>query len=59
MKYVMTLIWAILIGGALAYVLASMAGDAFNVTQSIVYSIAAFIAISIMDVVLAVPADEK
>jgi hypothetical protein len=59
LKYLMTLIWAILIGAALAYVLSSMAGDAFNLTQSLVFSVVAFIGISIMDAILVIPMDEK
>lgn len=48
----MALIWALLIGSALGYILTSMADEAFNFTQSIGFSIAAFIAIIFIDAVL-------
>ena len=48
----MTIVWALLIGGALAYILSSMAGDSFNLTQSISFSAIAFIAILLLDGVL-------
>ncbi|MBO1003610.1 DUF2929 family protein [Pseudogracilibacillus auburnensis] len=48
----MTIIWALLIGGALAYVLASMAGEPFNVTQSLAFSISMIIGIVLLDGVL-------
>lgn len=59
MRYIMTLIWALLIGAALAYVLNSMAGDPFNVTQSVTFSAGIFIAILLMDMVLHKPMDEN
>jgi len=52
MRIIMTIIWALLIGGALDYILTSMAGDPFNLTQSIVFSAAVFIAIVVLDGVL-------
>jgi len=52
MKFLMTIIWALLIGGALAYVLSSMADDPFNVTQSLVFSAVMFIAIVLLGGVL-------
>jgi len=52
MRFILPLIWALLIGGALAYVLSSMAGDPFNLTQSISYSVAVFIMILFLDGVL-------
>lgn len=52
MRFILPLIWALLIGGALAYVLSSMAGDPFNWTQSISYSVAVFIMILFLDGVL-------
>lgn len=54
MRIIMTLIWALLIGAALAYVLSSMGGEPFNVTQSIVFSASTFIAIILLDGVLRV-----
>ncbi len=52
MRFIITLIWSLLIGGALAYVLSSMGNESFNVTQSIVFSASAFIAITLLDGVL-------
>lgn len=45
MRFIMTIIWALLIGGVLSYVLTSMAGEPFNLNQSIILSsiIAVFI----------------
>lgn len=47
MSYVMTLIWSVLIGGAIAYVLTSMAGEPFNLTATLflggVFAITVFI----------------
>lgn len=59
MRFIMTIIWAVLIGAALAYVLSSMAGAAFNLTQSLVFSAVAFIAILFVDGVLSTQAPEK
>lgn len=43
----MTLIWSVLIGGAIAYVLTSMAGEPFNLTATLflggVFAITVFI----------------
>ncbi|HLR22446.1 MAG TPA: DUF2929 family protein [Pseudogracilibacillus sp.] len=58
MKYIMTIVWALLIGAALAYILSSMAGDTFNMVQSIVYSGVVFIIILIMDNVLSVDTEQ-
>ena len=52
MRVIMTIIWALLIGGALAYVLSSMGGGSFNMTQSLLYSAGVFIAIIFLDGVL-------
>ena len=59
MRFIISLIWALLIGGALAYVLSSMADNAFNLTQSLVFSGIAFIAIVLMDVILKTPIGEN
>lgn len=48
----MTIIWAILIGSALNYVLTSMAGDPFNLTQAIGFAAATFIGILAFDGIL-------
>lgn len=58
MKYIMTIVWALLIGSALAYILSSMAGDPFNMVQSLVYSGVVFIIILIMDNVLSVDTEQ-
>lgn len=55
----MTIIWALLIGGALAYVLSSMADQPFNLTQSVVFSVAVFLFILIVDAVLTTQEPEK
>ena len=52
MRFIMTIVWALLIGGALTYVLSSMGGETFNLTHSITYSVVAFIAILLLDGVL-------
>ncbi len=52
MKFIMTIIWAILIGSALNYVLTSMAGDPFNLTQAIGFAAATFIGILAFDGIL-------
>lgn len=58
MRFIMTIVWALLIGGALSYVLSSMNGDPFNLTQSLALSIGTIIAIVLMDVVLTVSEPE-
>ncbi|MFD2042701.1 DUF2929 family protein [Ornithinibacillus salinisoli] len=45
MRYLMTIIWAVLIGSVISYVLSSMAGDAFPLMDTLVLS--AIIAIAI------------
>lgn len=52
MKFIMTLIWALLIGSALAYILSSMANDVFNLTQALGFGAATFIGIILFDGVL-------
>jgi len=52
MRFLMTIIWALLIGGALAYVLSSMAENPFNVTQSLVFSAAMVIIIFLLGGIL-------
>jgi len=54
MRFIMMAIWALLIGAALAYVLSSMADNPFNLTQSLAYSAAVFVAIALIDGVLKV-----
>lgn len=55
----MSLIWALIIGGVIAYVLSSMVDEPFNLTQSVVFSGAVFIFILIVDVVLTTREPEK
>ncbi|MUK90589.1 DUF2929 family protein [Ornithinibacillus sp. L9] len=38
MRYLMTIIWAVLISSTLSYVLSSMAGEPFPVTDTLVLS---------------------
>lgn len=45
MRFIMTIIWAALISGVLSYVLASMAGQAFNLAQA--GTLTAFISVAI------------
>ncbi|HLR71023.1 MAG TPA: DUF2929 family protein [Pseudogracilibacillus sp.] len=52
MKLIMTIIWSLLIGGALSYILTSMGGEPFNMTQSIVFSASSFITILLLDGIL-------
>lgn len=52
MRFIMTIIWAVLIGSALAYVLSSMADDAFNFIQALGFAVATFIGIIVIDGVL-------
>jgi len=54
MRFIITIIWALLISSALAYVLSSMGGDVFNVTQAIGLAVSAFVIILILDGVLTV-----
>lgn len=58
MKYIMTLVWSVLIGGALAYVLSSMATNPFDITQSLVFSAVIFVAIILMDAVLSADTEQ-
>ncbi|MBP2076603.1 DUF2929 family protein [Oceanobacillus polygoni] len=47
MRYIMTIVWAILIGAAVSYVLTSMGGEPFVLSEALILSgifvIAAFI----------------
>jgi len=52
MRFIMALIWALLIGAALAYVLTSMAEEPFNMTQSLVFSAIVFLAVLLLDGIL-------
>lgn len=53
MRYIMTLFWSVAIGGIVSYVLSSMAGDPFNLTQTFVLAgIFAIIIFLLGDVVI-------
>lgn len=58
-RFVITIIWALLIASTLGYVLASIGEEGFDVTQSIVYGVIVFITIIGFDVALNKPMDEK
>jgi len=51
-RFIVTIIWALLIGAAIAYVLSSMAEQPFNVSQSVAFSAIAFVGILVVDIVL-------
>lgn len=36
MRYIMTIIWAVLISSVISYVLSNMAGDPFNLTHTLI-----------------------
>lgn len=57
MRVIATIFWSLLIGGAIAYVLASMGEDPFNLAQSLAFSAISFAAILVLD--LALPASEE
>jgi len=53
MRYVMVLIWSVLIGSALSYVLTSMSGDPFEFNHALILAGIFFVAIFFLgDVVL-------
>ncbi|HEY4601909.1 MAG TPA: DUF2929 family protein [Cerasibacillus sp.] len=52
MRYIMTIIWALLIGSVLSYVLTSMAGDPFNLNQALILSSIIAVLIFIMSGVI-------
>jgi len=45
MRLIMTIIWSILISGAISYVLTSMAGEPFNITFTLI--VASFFVVAI------------
>ncbi len=53
MKYVMTLIWSMLLSFIVSYVLSSMAGDPFILTQALVVGGVFFVAIVALGTVIA------
>lgn len=48
MRFIITLIWALLIGSAISYVLTSMAGDPFNFSHGLILGVIFAIAIFIL-----------
>lgn len=48
MRYIATIVWALLISSVLSYVLSSMGGDKFDVMGTIVLAVTMFIAITIL-----------
>lgn len=52
MRFLMSIMWALLIGGALTYVLSSMANAPYDLTQSLALSATLFIGILLVSGVL-------
>lgn len=52
MRYVFTLLWAVLISSAVSYILTSMANEPFNVTLLGILAVIIFIVITLIDVAL-------
>lgn len=52
MRFIVTIIWAILIGAAVSYVLSSMGQQPFNLNQSIAFSAITFFGLLIVDLAL-------
>lgn len=48
MRFIMSLFWAVLIGGVLSYVLTSMGKEPFNLNHSLILSGILFVAIVIL-----------
>lgn len=48
MRYFMTIFWSLLISGVVSYVLSSMAGEPFNLSNSIILAIIMTIIIFIL-----------
>lgn len=58
-RFLITIIWALLIASTLGYVLASIGEESFNLVQSVVYGVIVFIIIIGFDVTLNKPMDER
>lgn len=58
-RFLITIIWALLIGSTLGYVLASIGEESFSLVQSIVYGVIVFIIIIGLDAALNKPMDER
>lgn len=52
MRFIFTIIWALLIGAAIGYVLSSMGNEPFNMIQSLTFSLISFIGILALDLSL-------
>jgi len=52
MRFIVSMFWALLIGGAIAYVLSNMGNEPFNLTQSLTFSAVTFIGIIAVDFAL-------
>jgi len=52
LRFIVTIFWALLIGGAIAYVLASMGEEPFNLSQSLAFSAISFVGIILVDIAL-------
>ncbi|HLQ84119.1 MAG TPA: YjzD family protein [Pseudogracilibacillus sp.] len=52
MKYVMTLIWSMLLSLVVSYVLGSMAGDPFLLSEAVILGVIFFIAIIALGMIL-------
>ena len=59
MRYIMTIIWSVLIGAAVSYVLTSMGAEAFVLSDALILSgVFAVVAIILGDFVLKEPASK-
>ncbi|MFB4169763.1 DUF2929 family protein [Virgibacillus sp. JSM 102003] len=48
MRFLIPLVWALFISGVISYVLSSMAGNPFNLTNTVILALIVTIAISIL-----------
>ncbi|MBP1947249.1 YjzD family protein [Virgibacillus litoralis] len=48
MRFLLPLVWALLISGVISYVLSSMAGNPFNLMNTVILAVIVTIAISIL-----------
>lgn len=52
MRFIVAIIWALLIGSAIAYILTNMGNEPFDLTQAITFSVISFIGIIVVDIAL-------
>ncbi len=52
MKYVMTLVWSMLLSLVVSYVLGSMAGDPFILSEAVILGVIFFITITLLGLIL-------